>query len=343
MSNPTSYFQIIRKITVAFAGLFKNISIIKENPELNDEKIEDKRIIVPIEFGDKEKYTKRLLGDPDLNRQIQILLPRFSYEFKGLTYDSKRKLNDFNMSFAPNNNSDNSFFSQLSPVPYDFLYDLTLYTRNVEDGNQIIEYILPYFTPSFSIRINLIPEMNIIKNIPIMLDEVIPYFESNGDYKSETRILLWTFRFRVKGFIFGPIRDSKYILSANTDFYSTSNFPGSASCSDINVEKSFKLLSSGYGDFQIGELIYQGYNLEYATGTGIVSDWNNIDKIITIKNISGCFKNAQVITGVFSLASYMIYGAEYNAQTAFTIITTPNPPTANATNYNSANTVIIEY
>ena len=95
-NNPTSYFQIIRKMSVAFAGLFKNITIIRSNPDLTAEKIEDQRFIVPIEYADKEKYTKRLLGDPDLQKKIQIILPRLSYEFLGLEYDSSRKLNTNN-------------------------------------------------------------------------------------------------------------------------------------------------------------------------------------------------------------------------------------------------------
>ena len=99
-NSPTSYFQIIRKMSVSFAGLFKNIVVVRSNPDLTADKTEDQRFVVPIEYADKEKYTKRLLGDPDFEKKIQIILPRLSYEFLGLEYDPSRKLNTNNKNLA---------------------------------------------------------------------------------------------------------------------------------------------------------------------------------------------------------------------------------------------------
>ena len=173
MSSLTHYHKTIRKITTSFASLFNNIVLIRYNPDGS----ENQRQVVPLEFGDKEKYTKRLEGDPELQKKIQLLLPKMSYELTGFRYDQNRKLNTNNRNFAPGLSADTTL-SQFNPVPYDFNFALTIYTRTIEDANQILEQILPYFTPDYSLRLNLIPEMNISKTVPIGLDSVTPLIDS---------------------------------------------------------------------------------------------------------------------------------------------------------------------
>lgn len=316
-NNPTSYFQIIRKMSVAFAGLFKNITIIRTNPDLTAEKIEDQRFIVPIEYADKEKYTKRLLGDPDLQKKIQIILPRLSYEFLGLEYDASRKLNTNNKNFAIIPNSTESILTQYNPVPYNFNYQLTAYARTIEDATQIVEQILPYFTPDFSIRLNLVQEMGITKTVPILLDKVVPSIESEGSYDSEVRVVMFTFDFTIKAFIFGGIKPENLINSSNTNI--NSGFPANVTgkC-ELNISKSYNVYKSESNNFKTGEIVYQGFNLENAIGTGIVGNWNSNTNIITINNISGSMKTGQTIIGTESLASCILTSATSNSYIAIT-------------------------
>ena len=336
-NSPTSYFQIIRKMSVAFAGLFKNITIVRTNPELGVEKVEDQRIIVPIEYADKEKYTKRLLGDPDLKKKIQISLPRLSYEFVGLEYDASRKLNTNNKNFAYNQNSSDSVLSQYNPVPYDFNFQLTAYTRTIEDATQIVEYILPFFTPDFSIKVNLIPEMGITKNIPVLLNKVTPSIESEGAFDSEVRIVMFTFDFTVKGFIFGAIKTDPVIKKVSENIIlEETNY----NTCEMNGSKMYNLLPNGRGNFRVGEVVYQGYNLECAVATGIVKQWSNNE--IYIINIDGEFKKNQTITGTASLASYMIEKSSSNTITALTRTSNVNPQSANSNSNWTISTSISE-
>lgn len=344
-NNPTSYFQIIRKMNIAFAGLFKNIIIVRSDPELNAVKTEDQRFIVPIEYADKEKYTKRLIGDPDLQRKTQITLPRLSYEFIGMSYDSSRKLNTNNKNFAPDLTSSNSILAQYNPVPYDFNFQLTAYTRTIEDGSQIIEQILPYFTPDFTIKVNLIPEMGIVKNLPILLNEVIPSIESDGMYDSEVRVVMFTFSFTIKGFIFGAIKNQKVITSSdvnlNVGTYSiSSNDFGHC---DTDITRTYTMLDSENGEYRLGEIVYQGFNLENSIGTGVVKSWNKDKKELVISNISGCFKVGQTVVGTISLASYMINSDNTSSTTMIRFHAEPDPKTANANSNWIANTTIYYY
>ena len=148
------YNRVIRKLVVGFGNLFNNITLVRYNPDES----EAERFLVPIAYAQKELYVQRLQGDPNLDKKVQLTLPRMSFEMTGFKYDASRKQNTNIKNFAQNGSS---FSTQYNPVPYDFDFSLNIYVRNIEDGTQMIEHILPYFTPDYTIKLNLIPEMGI--------------------------------------------------------------------------------------------------------------------------------------------------------------------------------------
>lgn len=340
MSTNTNYFKIIRKTTAAFASLFSNITLTRYNQDGS----ENQKFKVVLDFGDSEKYFKRLAGDPELDKKIQVVLPRISYQFGGIRYDSSRKLNTNNQNFYIDN--DDNIFSQYNPVPYDFDFIVTIYTRNIEDGNQILEYILPYFCPDYSLTLNLIPEMGIIRVLPVILNNITPYIQSDGLFDTETRIVMWTLSFTVKGFIFGSIKD--YGNNTNgtlSGIITKQQYNLSAlNCNGLSFyNKILSLQEGGFGKYKKDELVYQGLNLdnsyfsakvylwdntnnlemgdgtgEYLTdefvyqGTDLstatkraeVYAWDNANKILYVKNQIGRFIANTNIIGATSNASY---------------------------------------
>jgi hypothetical protein len=338
MSSNTQYFKIIRKITVAFASLFNNITVVR----YNDDGSENQRFIVPVDFADKEKWVKRLQGDPDLLKKIQISLPRISYQLTGIRYDSSRKLNTNIMNFG-NSGSSDTVLSQYNPVPYDFDFGVTIYTRTIEDGNQILEHILPYFTPEYSLRLNLIPEMGVTRTIPILLNSVQQIIDSEGSFDTEVRTVMWTLGFTVKGFIFGAIKDSPIIKNVTTNIVSGS---GSLSdeegaCCSTGLNASFIMNANGNGNYLKQELVYQGLNFDNSYAIGKVIDWTA--NTLFIGETCGTFKLNQPIVGVDSLTVRIptAYASNDHIQMSFT--TTPDPITASANSYWTSNTIITEY
>ena len=192
----SSYNHIIRKLTIGFGDLFSKITLVRYNPDLT----EAERFIVPIAYAPKELYVARLEGDANLDKKVQMTLPRMSFEMNGLTYDATRKQNTNVKNFA---NTTAGVLAQYNPVPYNFDFNLYVYVRNIEDGTQIIEHILPFFTPDYTIKINLIPEMGIVKEIPVVLNSSSYDITYEGPRDSDTRTIIWTLNFTVKGFIFG--------------------------------------------------------------------------------------------------------------------------------------------
>ena len=151
--------NILRKITVGFGNLFNQIQMARYDENGN----EVERFFIPIQYAGKEKYVARLQGDPNLDRKVQVSLPAFSFCMSGLTYDSTRKQNTNIKKYVQ---TSSGVSSQYNPVPYNFDFNLYIYVRNIEDGTQIIEHILPFFTPDYTIKLNLIPEMGVSKDIP---------------------------------------------------------------------------------------------------------------------------------------------------------------------------------
>lgn len=308
MATLTHYHKTIRKINAAFASLFNNIVLIRDNPETN----EAQRIIVPIEYGDGEKYVKRLRGDPEMLKKTQIVLPRMAYEMTGFSYDNSRKLNTVGKNFAASSSGGPNAISAFNPVPYDFNFNLTIYVRNVEDGNQIIEQIVPYFTPDYTLKLNLVPEMSMIKNIPITLNSVEQIIESDGDFSSEVRVIIWTLRFTAKAMIFGAVKDAKLIANTEINTITStarpslfSNFDAEGACCSGNFSKVFIMSAGGCGNYNGGEIVYQGMSLDYAYASGKVQEWNPNTHTILISDICGEFKINQPIVGTDSFSIHL--------------------------------------
>jgi hypothetical protein len=311
MSVP-NYNRVIRKITTSFGDIFNQITLVRYNLDLTEEE----RFLVPIEYAAKELYVKRLQGDPNLDKKVQITLPRMSFEMTGFSYDESRKLNTNIKNFAK---TSTGVVSQYNPVPYDFDFSLSIYVRNIEDGNQIIEHILPYFAPDYTIKVNLIPEMGIIKEIPIILKDTSYEVDSDGDRDSDTRMIIWTLNFKVKGFIFGSYSSSGLITNSITNILNMSTG---------NNNINFIMVPGGIGTYQVGELAYQGYSSNMASATGVVVSFTN--NHLVLNNVVGNFISNQPIKGQKSGANYTFSSFQVTPAQYAQIIVTPSPTDANA-------------
>jgi hypothetical protein len=320
----SSYNRIIRKLVIGFGNLFNNITLYRFNPDLT----EAERMLVPIVYATKELYVRRLEDDPDLSKKIQVALPRMSFEMAGLTYDSSRKQNTNFKQFAK---TADGVISQYNPVPYNFDFNLYIYVRNVEDGTQIIEHILPYFTPDYTIKLNLIPEMGIIREIPIILNNTSSDIMYEGDKNSETRMIIWTLNFTVKGFIFGKTTEVGLIRNSITNILSTIH------TSDI---VAFNMGEQGVGTYQIGETVYQGYSPTQVTATARVSSWN--DNVLHLTEINGNFISNLPIIGFKTLSNYSFVSYQLLPKNLAQIVLVPKPTDANGNTLYTTTTTINE-
>ena len=217
-ANTHFYHRTIRRCVVAFGNMFNQIQLIKyEKGTFN----EVERITVPIAYASNENYAQRLLGNPELPSAVQIKLPRMSFEMTDIAYDSARKLSSLNEECAVVNGVTKSV---PNPTPYDIGFELNIYVINMEDGTQILEQILPYFNPEYTMAMTYIDEMQLSKNVPLVLNSVQHSNEYEGDNQT-VRMVTWTLRFTMKAYFYGPVKGNRSIIrqvNANSHIITTS-------------------------------------------------------------------------------------------------------------------------
>lgn len=321
--------ETIRKLVLAFGNLFSQIPLIRYDDNGN----EVERFVVSLIYAPKEQYVNRLNDDPELNSKVQIVIPTLSYEMMGMTYDASRKQITNNKNFFQ---SSQGTLSQYNPVPYDFDFDLNLYSRTFEDAHQIVEHIVSYFTPDYTIKVNLIPAMGITKEIPIVLNSVDRDVEYEGDREGNSRRIIFTFKFTLKGFIFGKPSDvtNKLITHSITNI---------KRYEDPNGVFAFELNNSGFGVYKPDEFVYQGLSLNNSTATAKVVSFDQLNHILYLTNLTGDFISTQPLIGSVTNAKYQYTSTSTSSNTLSRIDVTVSPPSANVNSNWSANTVITEY
>lgn len=214
-SSTPFYFSTIRKYIILFGTLFNGIYISRTDKDGNTTFIER----VPITYGPKDKMLTRVIQDPNIDRPTATYpLPMMAFEMTGFNYDGSRKLQTINrIAVVDPDNADKNKY-QYMPVPYNIGFQLNILVKNAEDGNKIVEQILPYFTPDWTTTVHLIPEMNVTMDIPVVLNDVKLDDVYEGDFR-ERRSLVWTLDFTLKGYVYGPVKKAKVIKFANTEFF----------------------------------------------------------------------------------------------------------------------------
>jgi hypothetical protein len=202
-----------------FGTLFNDIVIIRPDADGKDQIIK-----VPIEYAPKEKMLARLESDPELDRPYSLLLPKMAFEIKGFSYDGTRKLNTINKVVKKIVGDKNKLNYQYGPVPWNINFSLYVYVKNAEDGLKIVEQILPWFTPAWITTMDVIPEMDETKDIPVTITGCNQDDRYTGDFKTR-RMLIWTLDFQLKGYLYGPIKKTAIIKIANTSFYIANTTP----------------------------------------------------------------------------------------------------------------------
>ena len=208
------YHSIIRKTLVSFGTLFNQIYI--RHQDANDGSVGEMK--VPLAYGPSQKFLARLEQNPDLNRAVQITLPRMSFEMNGITYDPTRKVSVTQTFKAISD--DNIVKKVFMPVPYNIGFELNIMCKLNDDALQILEQILPFFQPSFNVTIELVDSIGESKDVPIVLDSMNFTDDYEGDY-STRRALIYTLQFTAKSYLFGPIAESTdgLIRKVQVDYY----------------------------------------------------------------------------------------------------------------------------
>ena len=214
------YHEILRKIVIGFGTLFNDVTV--KTTDVNNRVTNS--VKVPLAYAPQQKFLARLEQAEDLNKTTQITLPRMSFEFVGLQYDSSRKVTTTQKIIVPSQTGDSTIKQAFMPVPYNMSFELNIYTKLNDDMLQIVEQILPYFQPQYNLTIELVDEMDEKRDIPIILEGISMDDQYEGNFDTR-RALIYTLRFTAKTYLFGPVAKDispKIIKKAQVAYYASS-------------------------------------------------------------------------------------------------------------------------
>ena len=303
------YNRLKRKYITLFGSIFNDITFIRYNSAFTTE-IE--RIKVPIAYSPKEKWLMKLQSDPELTKSTQIAMPRMAFNVISMNYDPSRKQQSLlhMPSLAGVRNS------QYVGVPYDLTFELNILTRSIDDGDQIVEQILPMFNPDYTPTVNLMTTMGYLKDIPVILNDVTQEIDWEGDFDT-MRNVVNTLTFTMKVYFWGPINTAKIIRKVFANTYLDGSLSAGGSISKMNI--------SGKSRIKMEDVVFQGDSVQTATAAGTVLSINDSNTVIVIGGTQGNFITNSIIHFASTNAAYNLVSFDATPRKAVSIKIEPNP------------------
>ena len=206
------YHETTRKVVVAFGTLFNNIQLVRKD----NDGVVTQSMKVPLAYGPRQKFLVRLREDPDLTKQVAITLPRIGFEINGLSYDPTRKLNRVQQFKKTKSGNSSKLDTQYMPVPYNLGFQLYVLSKNSDDSLQIVEQILPFFQPDYTLTINDMPDMSVKRDVPVVLNSISYEDDYEGNFETR-RAIIYTLDFTAKFYLYGPVTSSGVIKTVTVD------------------------------------------------------------------------------------------------------------------------------
>jgi hypothetical protein len=226
------YHEKIKKSVAIFGRMFNNIYVIRKNS--TGQVVS--QVKVPLSYAPKQKYLERVREQSDLsaNSQVAIKLPRMSFEITSFDYDLTRqltKISTFNSQGTAKENR-RKFFT---PIPYNISFQLNIYAKSQDDALQIVEQIIPFFNPQYTLTIKPFATEfpNFKEDMPIVIQGLSFSDDYEGDLAAR-RTIVYTIDFQMKANFYGPINTSDIIRKSITD---VSQIKVGLSDSDIQISR----------------------------------------------------------------------------------------------------------
>jgi hypothetical protein len=215
------YHAAIRRTIAAFGTIFNDLKVVRKDGDGEVKSITR----VPLAYGPKQKFLARIESQSELDTiqsGIAIKLPRMSFEITGMSYDAPSQINKMNQLKlgAISNGTRQAVYTQ---TPYRMSIDLSVMAKNQDDALQVVEQILPYFQPDYTITIKEIPEIGLKTDVPIVLNGVNLTDDYEGDFLSR-RAIVYTLNFELRVRFYGPVKTKNVILNSSVDLNDLDTF-----------------------------------------------------------------------------------------------------------------------
>lgn len=206
------YYETIKRMVSLFGTLFNNLYVLRKDSEGNVLS----QIRVPLAYGPRQKFLARLQEQPDITAEnVAIKLPRMSFEIVGMTYAPEMKTNR-NIPAAIGNSTSTGTTQVFAGAPYRIQFQLSVMSKNQDDAHQIVEQIIPYFQPDYTVTVKQIPGFEDQIDVPFVLTGINMSEDYEGDFVNR-RAIIYTLDFESRVRFYGPSVDKRIIKNAIVD------------------------------------------------------------------------------------------------------------------------------
>jgi hypothetical protein len=214
------YHASIRRTIAAFGSIFNDIKILRVDGDGEVKNITR----VPLAYGPRQKFLARLADTGSFKDTVNVAmkLPRMSFQIGTITYDAAAQVNKMNQVRygTITNGKQNAVYTH---TPYKMSIELNIMAKNQDDALQILEQILPYFQPDYTITIKEVPAIGLKTDVPVVLSGVTMTDEYEGNFV-DRRVIIYTLSFDLRVRFYGPVREKQVILTSSVDVNSLDTF-----------------------------------------------------------------------------------------------------------------------
>jgi hypothetical protein len=209
------YWQSIRRTVAVFGTLFNNIEVVRKDSGgkvLNIAR-------VPLSYGPRQKFLSRIeQAESYEDQRIAIKLPRMGFEITSLTYDATHKMQKMHYEKFKTDEKDKAARDYaIGPVIYDMGFELSIFAKNQDDALQILEQILPFFQPQYTVTVKELKDTK-KSDYPFTLTGVTLDDSYEGDYLTR-RAIVYTLTFETKVRFYGDVRTHALIKKVDVNYY----------------------------------------------------------------------------------------------------------------------------
>ena len=216
MLNAYFYHERIRKSVAIFGSLFNNIYVLNRNSA--GAVIQTKK--VPLSYAPKSKFLERIRehADLDLDQKVALKLPRMSFEILAYTYAPERQLQKTG-NFNRPGLTDSDRVKIFAPVPYTLSMQLNIFTKSQDEALQIVEQIIPFFNPQYSITIKpFSAHPDILEDCPITLSGMSYSDDYEGSLDAR-RTIIYQLDFEMEANFYSGVINTQIIRKIETEQY----------------------------------------------------------------------------------------------------------------------------
>jgi len=264
------YHQRVRKSVALFGTLFNNIYVLRKDKTGRT----ISQVKVPLAYAPKDKYLERIRTSPlSGETRIALKLPRMSFEITSISYDPEKRLPKSNNFHRSKDNNHRHKFS--TPSPYLMGFQLNIYAKNQDDALQMVEQILPYFNPAYTITIKPFSNdhANIVEDVPVTIQGVNFSDDFEGSVE-DRRTIIYTLDFTMSVQFYGPINDQNIIRKTITTTFDldTGNESLDAQLQKITMDPN-PLNVNPDSDFGFTTTIQEDFNAIDLSGVYVAPDY----------------------------------------------------------------------